>query len=247
MTAKFCDSFRDVLQFHNEAGLSDIFFGQTQQLQSMCQITDVIQFLKASESVSFPSLSIDVLNFVSLPKVFKIVALDQEDIVFLMASYRTMFPFASLNVDDIGEIVKKFGYVTILGENFGSRHLHRKLRSSDILACWNTDPGENIDHPTMDLRPCRVDFYFSHTAKIQGNCVTNIFAKVSWYKEFSERYKYGNALQMWHCDKFEANGQNCFLPVQKIHSRFSKGITGESKDLMCVCPIPRRILSDNDE
>lgn len=91
-TAKFCDSFRDVLQFHNEAGLSDIFFGQTQQLQSMCQITDVIQFLKASESVSFPSLSIDVLNFVSLPKVFKIVALDQEDIVFLMASYRTMFP-----------------------------------------------------------------------------------------------------------------------------------------------------------
>lgn len=129
------------------------FFGQTQQLQSMCQITGVIQFLKALESVSFPSLSIDVLNFVSLPKVFKIVALDQEDIVFLMASYRTMFPFASLNVDDIGEIVKKFGYVTILGENFGSRHLHRKLRSSDILAFWNTDPGENIDHPTMDLRP----------------------------------------------------------------------------------------------
>lgn len=70
ITAKFCDSFRDVLQFHNEAGLSNIFLGQTQQLQSMCQITDVTQFLKASERVSFPSLSIDVLNFVSLPKVF---------------------------------------------------------------------------------------------------------------------------------------------------------------------------------
>lgn len=60
-----------------------------------------------------------------------------------------MFPSASLNVDDIGEIVKNIGYVTILGENFGSRHLHRKLRSSDSLACWNTDPGEHIDHPTM--------------------------------------------------------------------------------------------------
>lgn len=167
-----------MLQFHNEAGLSNIFFGQTQQLQSMCQITDVIQFLKASERVSIPSVSVDVLNFVSLPKVFKIVALDQEDIVFLLASYRTMFSFALLSVDDIGEIVKTFGYVTIL-ENFGSRHLHRKLQSSDILACWNTDPGENIDHPTMDLRPCRVDFYFSHTAKIQENCVTNIFAKMS--------------------------------------------------------------------
>lgn len=89
----------------------------------MCQITDFFQFLKASESVSFPSLS----NFVSLPKVFKIVALNQEDVVFLIASYRTMFPFASLNVDDIGEIVKKFGYVTIL---------ERKL--------WITTPSQKI-------------------------------------------------------------------------------------------------------
>lgn len=96
-----------------------ILFGQTQQLHSMCQTTDVIHFLKASDIVSFPFLSIDVLNFVSLPKVFKIVALDQEDTVFS----------ASLNVDDIGEIVKKCGYVTILGENFGSRNLHRNVDS----------------------------------------------------------------------------------------------------------------------
>lgn len=68
-----------------------------------------------------------------------------------------------------------------------------------------------------------------------------------WYREFSERYKYGITLQRWHCDKFEAHGQNCFLPVQKIHSLFSKGITGESKDLMCVCSIRRRVLSVNDE
>lgn len=104
-----------------------ILFGQTQQLHSICQITDVIHFLKASDIVSFPFLSIDVLNFVSLPKVFKIVALDQEDTVFLMALYRTICPSASLNVDDIGEIVKKCGNVTILRENFGSRHLHRNV------------------------------------------------------------------------------------------------------------------------
>lgn len=110
-----------------------ILFGQTKQLHSMCQITDVIHFLKASDIVSFPFLSIDVLNFVSLPKIFKIVALDQEDTVFLMALYRTMCPSASLNVDVIGEIVKKCGYVTILGENFGSRHLHR---NADLQIFW---------------------------------------------------------------------------------------------------------------
>lgn len=110
-----------------------ILFGQTQQLHSMCQITDVIHFLKASDIVSFPFLSIDVLNFVSLPKVFKIVALDQEDTVFLMALYRTICPSASLNVDDIGETVKKCGNVTILRENFGSRHLHRNV---DLQIFW---------------------------------------------------------------------------------------------------------------
>lgn len=39
--------------------------------------------------------------------------------MFLMVLYRIMFFFVLLNVDDIGEIVKKFGYVIILGENFG--------------------------------------------------------------------------------------------------------------------------------
>ena len=141
----------------------------------------------------------------------------------------------------MGEIIKKYGYVTILGENFGSKLIHRKLKSSDILVCWDT---EGLNHPTFHLLPCRVDFYFSHTALIEGKSITNIFAKVSWYKEYSDRYKYGSALQMFLSNRFEVQGFNCFIPVQKIHSRFSKGMSGN--ELMCVCPIPRRVLSDND-
>lgn len=53
--------------------------------------------------------------------------------MFLMVLYRIMFFFVLLNVDDIGEIVKKFGYVIILGENFGLWYFYRKLWFLDIL------------------------------------------------------------------------------------------------------------------
>lgn len=74
---------------------------------------------------------------------------------------------------------------------------------------------------------CRVDFYFSHTALIAGESITNIFVKVSWYKEYSDGYKYGSALQMFQSNRFEVQVYNCFIPVQKIHSRFSKWKTRE--------------------
>ena len=96
----------------------------------------------------------------------------------------------------------------------------------------------------VDLLPCRVDFYFCHNARIEKENVTNVFAKVSWYMKYSERYKYGKALQMFTSKTFMSSVRNCFVPVQKIHSRFTKGVCG--KDLMGICPISRRILSDND-
>lgn len=245
MTAKFCDSFRDVLLENNCTEISEVFFNQIEASVERCRITDITMFLKVSEIMSPFTFCLDILSFISLPKVFKLFALNKDDIILLMSSYRKMYPFASLDIDGMGEIIRKYGYITILGENFGSRQIHRKLRSSDVLACWNTNEI-GLEHPTLDLHPCRVKFYFSHTAIIEGKSITNIFAKVSWYKKYSDRYKYGSALQMWHNDKFESDERGCFLPVQKIHSRFAKGITGESKDLMCICPVPRRVLSDND-
>lgn len=83
-----------------------------------------------------------------------------------MVLYRIMFFFVLLNVDDIGEIVKKIGYVIVLGENFGLRYFYRKLWFLDILVCWNIDLGENIDYFIMDFCFCRVDFYFLYIVKI---------------------------------------------------------------------------------
>ena len=241
MTAKFCDSFHDVLQESNNFDLFEIFFKKGSNSTDNCQITDVIHFLKMSETVSSVFTG-NILSFVTLPNVHKLPALDTDDMVSLMFSYRKMFPSASLDISDMGEIVKKYGYVTILGENFGSKQIHRKLRSSDILANWGME--DDCREFCVDFLPCRVDFYFCHNARIEEENVTSIFAKVSWYMQYSERYKYGRALQMFYSNKFMSSERNCFVPVQKIHSRFTKGVCG--KDLMCICPIPRRILSDND-
>ena len=244
VTSKFCDSFQDTLKEGNEQGLSKLFFGHENTRQY--QLTDVVQLLKVSEMDIVNFSNLDSTFFISLPKAFKMEALDQEDIVFLMASYRKMYPSSVLNIGDMSEIIKKFGHVTILGETFGSKLNHRKSRSSDVLVSWKVD-GSDAGHPLVDLRPCRVDFFFNHTMVIQEISITNVFAKVSLYKEYQERFKYGKALQIWFCNKFETGSAESFIPVQRIHSRFSKGITGVSKDLMCVCPIPRRILSDNDQ
>lgn len=243
MTSKFCDSFKDVACSTSEVDFSDIFFNSADSLLEKLKVTDIVRFLKVSDIGSDFIYEEDLLSFISLPKVYKLSALDKEDLVFLMASYRKMFPSVSLDINNMGEVIKKFGFITILGENFGSKQVNRKLRSSDILAHWATDQ-DNFGHSSLDLRPCRVDFYFSHTVLIEKKYITNVFAKVSWYKEYSERFKYGNALQMWHSNKFESLVNNCFIPIQKIHSRFSKGLTGVGKDLMCICPIPRRVLSD---
>lgn len=243
MTSKFCDSFKDVACSTSEVDFSDIFFNSADSLLEKLKVTDIVRFLKVSDIGSDFIYEEDLLSFISLPKVYKLSALDKEDLVFLMASYRKMFPSVSLDINNMGEVIKKFGFITILGENFGSKQVNRKLRSSDILAHWATDQ-DNFGHSSLDLRPCRVAFYFSHTVLIEKKYIINVFAKVSWYKEYSERFKYGNALQMWHSNKFESLVNNCFIPIQKIHSRFSKGLTGVGKDLMCICPIPRRVLSD---
>ena len=59
-----------------------------------------------SETVS-SDFTGNILSFVTLPNVYKLVALDTDDMVSLMFSYRKMFPSASLDISDIGEIVKK--------------------------------------------------------------------------------------------------------------------------------------------
>lgn len=241
LTAKFYDSFHDALQESNNFDLFEIFFKKGSNSTDNCQITDVVHFMKMSETVSSIFIE-DILSFVTLPNVYKLAVLDTDVMVSFMFLYRKMFPSALLDISDMGVIIKKYGYLIILSENFGSKQIHRKLRSSDILAYWGME--DDCGEFCVDLLPCRVDFYFFHNARIEEKNVTSVSAQVSWYMQYPERYKYGRALQMFYSNRFMSSERNCFVPVQKIHSRFTKGVCG--KDLMCICPISLRILSDND-
>ena len=49
MTSKFCDSFSEFLQANNEFQFYDVFFKEADS-QEKYTVTDVIQFLKLSES-----------------------------------------------------------------------------------------------------------------------------------------------------------------------------------------------------
>ncbi|KAK3109075.1 hypothetical protein FSP39_022559 [Pinctada imbricata] len=241
MTSKFCETLKETLSsssFFDTLGC--LFDDERGMVKLSHTMTDVVKIIK----LAFPG-SLDYSGIsgthVSLPKAYKISMLDREDLVFLLASYRMMYPSVTLNISHFGEIIRKYPYISILGEKFGSKSDCRKLRSACVLACKVNDH----DSCSYDLRPCRVDFYFSHTACIGEKDVTNVFAKVTWFREYQDRYKYGNALQIWFCNKYEESGSSCFMPVERIRSRFSRGITGASKDLMCICPVTRRIISDN--
>lgn len=47
-----------------------------------------------------------------------------------------------------------------------------------------------------------------------------------------------------HFHTIESLVNNFLFLIQRIHSRFLKGLTGVGKDRMCVCSIPRTVLSD---
>ncbi|KAJ8315548.1 hypothetical protein KUTeg_007698 [Tegillarca granosa] len=120
----------------------------------------------------------------------------------------------------------------------------RTLRSANVLANWRGSDGNILIQPdSFGLKPCKIDFYFSHVLDLDGTSIRHFFAKVTWYKEYVERTKYGNNMQIWHYKKYSSVHGSCFVPVQRIRCRFTYGLTGQSNDLMMVSAIPRKVYN----
>lgn len=204
----------------------------------------MFRFLKVSDIGSDFIYREDLLSFLSSPKVYKVSALDKEDLVFLMASYRKMFPLVSMDIMKtiFTKIIKKFGFINFRREFLvkSSKRKIKFIRNFNIMCNWSRKLWPFFVRSSS----MQGEFLFFSYSFDRKKYITNVLAKVLWYKEYSERFKHGSALQMWHSIKFESLINNCFIPIQKIHCRFSKGHTYVGKDLMCVCPILRRVLSD---
>lgn len=244
MTSKFCETLRETMKSTSLYEVLGGFFEMEKNvsLVKSC-LVDVVRVLKVATSTSFNFSELDPASYVSLPNIYKMAMLTREDREFLLASYKKMYPSESFDLVNLGEVIRKYNYVVLFGEVFGSKLDCRKLRSANVMA--NKLLDESGCSPQIDTRPCRVDFYFQHTATVDGRDVSRIFAKVTWYQEYFDRHKYGNGLEMWFSNKYENSGASCFIPVERISHRFSRGITGFSRDIMCICPINRRVICEN--
>lgn len=244
MTSKFCETLRETMKSTSLYEVLGGFFEMEKNvsLVKSC-LVDVVRVLKVATSTSFNFSELDPASYVSLPNIYKMAMLTREDREFLLASYKKMYPSESFDLVNLGEVIRKYNYVVLFGEVFGSKLDCRKLRSANVMA--NKLLDESGCSPQIDTRPCRVDFYFQHTATVDGRDVSRIFAKVTWYQEYFDRHKYGNGLEMWFSNKYKNSGASCFIPVERISHRFSRSISGFSRDIMCICPINRRVVFEN--
>lgn len=207
---------------------------------------DVVNFLNFSKVLNFDMSGFDVANNVRAPESYKVSCLDAEGMSFLLNCYQHMYPSKTIQMDNLSEVIRKYGHIFLIGERFGSKMDCRTLRSANVLANWRGSDGNILIQPdSFGLKPCKIDFYFSHVLDLDGTSIRHFFAKVTWYKEYVERTKYGNNMQIWHYKKYSSVHGSCFVPVQRIRCRFTYGLTGQSNDLMMVSAIPRKVYSDS--
>ncbi|KAJ8315756.1 hypothetical protein KUTeg_007906 [Tegillarca granosa] len=194
-----------------------------------------------SKTTSLDMYGIVIDSYIKVPNFYKISALETSSMVHLLECYRQMYPTKCIQITDINEVIRKFGHIVLVGERFGSRMDCRSSKSANILANWHCKENDiDVAVDSIGLKPCSIEFFFSHVLSLDGEEVRHYFCKVKWFKEYEDRNKYGSLLQMWHFRKFEDCHSSRFLPVQRIRSRFVYGLTGESKDLMVVSQIPRK-------
>lgn len=121
----------------------------------------------------------------------------------------------------MGEAIKKFGFITILREFWvkTSKQKIKVIRYFGILGNWSRQFWAFFFiSSSMQGR------FLSFSHSFDKKYITIVFDKVSWYQEYLERSKYGNALQMWHSNKFEPL-------VNKFLFQFKRFIVDFQKDL----------------
>lgn len=77
------------------------------------KVTDIFRYLKVSDIGSDFIYVEDLLSFISSIKVYKLSALDKEDLVFLMPLYRKICSSVSFNTikTKYTKLIKKFGFI----------------------------------------------------------------------------------------------------------------------------------------
>lgn len=153
------------------------------------------------------------------PSNYKLSCLDSDDAMLLLAVYKFMYRDISISLDDMSQLIEKFGHITIGTTVFGSKMETRSIRSARILASWHSTNG-TVNLETFHLTPGIVRYFFKHTLNLEGKSIVHTFACMKWCKAVEDCYEIGNPTQIWS-GKYHEGGSSSFMPVQRIHSRYA--------------------------
>ena len=175
------------------------------------------------------------MSLCKLPGTHKLGIFDKDDISLLHSTYSTIYSADIMNkIPSINQSFLKFSSIEINGVSFNCSKKQPEENKGYIMASWC---GDNGIATNSELRPGRVQYFFSHSVKIDGVYVSHCFALAEWFKKFQVETGYRRRLSVCLQKKLETPGSASFIPVQRIHSRCTSATDSyNGQDILIVSP-----------
>ena len=175
------------------------------------------------------------MSLCKLPDTHKLGIFDKDDISLLHSTYSAIYSSDTMSkIPSINQSFLKFSSIEINGVNFVCSKKQLDDNKGYILASWCGDDGVAKN---SELRPGRVQYFFSHSVKLDGVYVRHCFALVEWFKKFQLETGYKRPLTVWWRKKFVNPGSASFIPIQRIHSRCASASDSYSgQEILVISP-----------
>ena len=180
---------------------------------------------------------------IKLPLCYKERSFDNDELSVLLKVYAAMFPGNNIVIEQLSKTIKKYSTIEIFNQQFGSKSAYRSKRSTGILAIWPGLDGE-IDVAHNALSFGMIEFYFSHSLKVDEEFIVFYFACVTWHQKVEDTNFNVNPLCVASMNTLPF-GSSRFLPVQRISTKCAIAIEeNERKDKRYILsPLPRHFVS----
>ena len=200
--------------------------------------SNAMYFSKSASCQDLKDIDWDDLSLVFLPKSFQYLNIDPDDLQLLLNCYKQLLPTETIAIDSLSTIARKYAFVFLGTEKFGSKRDNKSLRSSRVMASWADDDGSI--KPSISKRPGQVNFYILHSLTVDGVTRQFVLACVYWHKRDDETDFYGKPTEVWRLKEFDTPGPATFMPVQRIANTFA-AVTNRRNGVekLVISPIPR--------
>ena len=181
---------------------------------------------------------------IKLPLCYKERSFDNDELSVLLKVYTAMFPGNNIVIEQLSKTIKKYSTIEIFNQQFGSKSAYRSKRSTGILAIWPGLDGE-IDVAHNALSFGMIEFYFSHSLKVDEEFIVLYFACATWHQKVEDTNFNVNPLCVASMKDTLPFGSLRFLPVQRISTKCAIAIEeNERKNKRYILsPLPRHFVS----